>query len=73
MADCLIAYRNFVERVQKENGEEAFMNSDFSDEQVELLKKDLYMADSRIMENNGFWIEQIEMDLEMREDSRNEN
>ncbi|WP_036153804.1 SUKH-4 family immunity protein [Maribacter forsetii] len=72
MTDCLIAYRNFVERVQKENGENAFMNSNFSDELFEKLKSDLNLADSKIMENNGFWAEQIEMDLEMREDSRNE-
>ena len=72
LAESLVAYRNFVERVQKENGEDAFMNSDFTNEQFDILKSDLNAADSKIMENNGFWAEQIEMDLEMREDRHNE-
>ncbi|WP_036150627.1 SUKH-4 family immunity protein [Maribacter forsetii] len=72
LTDCLVAYRKFIERVQKENGEDAFMNSNFSDEQFEPLKLELLLADSKIIKQNGFWLEQIEMELEMRKDFRNE-
>ncbi|MEP0034303.1 MULTISPECIES: SUKH-4 family immunity protein [Flavobacteriaceae] len=68
IAKCLIAYRNFVKRVQRENGEDAFLDSNFTDEQFEKLKLDLKNADSDAMESNGFWPQQLEMDLELRED-----
>jgi SUKH-4 immunity protein len=71
-AKCLIAYRNFVKRVQTENGEDAFLDSDFTDEQFEKLKSDLKNADSEAMESNGFWLQQLEMDLELREDANKE-
>nr|WKN34936.1 SUKH-4 family immunity protein [Tunicatimonas sp. TK19036] len=72
MAGCLVAYRNFVSIIQNENGEDAFMNSDFTDEQFEKLKMDLMIADSKIMEHNCFWTEQLEMNIELREDNRDE-
>ncbi len=72
LAGSLIAYRNFVSLLIAEKGEDAYFDSNFTDKEFEKLKLDLKMADSKIMENNGFWAEQIEMDLEMREDSRKE-
>ena len=72
MAECLISYRNFVSVVQRENGEDAFLNSDFSDKQFAKLKLDLLSADSKIMEENGFWAQQMAMDIELRADSGNE-
>ncbi|MDF4220310.1 hypothetical protein PXC01_01850 [Maribacter sp. M208] len=72
MTDSLIAYRNFIERVQKENGEDAFMNSNFSDEQFETLKNEILLADSKIQKQNGFWFEQLQMELELRKDFQNE-
>lgn len=72
IAECLIAYRNFVSVVLQENGEDAYLNSDFSDEHFTKLKQDLLMADTKIMCEKGFWNEQIEMDFHLREDSLNE-
>ncbi|WP_291967822.1 SUKH-4 family immunity protein [Maribacter sp.] len=72
MTDSLIAYKNFIERVQKENGEDAFMNSNFSDEQFETLKNEILLADSKIQKQNGFWFEQLQMELELRKDFQNE-
>jgi hypothetical protein len=72
LADSLVAYRNFVSLLIAEKGEDAYFDSNFTDKEFEKLKLDLKMADSKIMENNGFWAEQIEMDLEMKEDSRKE-
>jgi hypothetical protein len=72
LADSLVAYRNFVSLLIAEKGEDAYFDLNFTDGEFEKLKSDLKMADSKIIENNGFWAEQIEMDLEMREDSRKE-
>ncbi|MEP2278966.1 hypothetical protein [Maribacter sp.] len=72
MTDSLIAYSKFIERVQNENGEDAYMNSNFSDEQFETLKSELLLADSKIIKQNGFWLEQLEMELEIRKDFQNE-
>ncbi|UKM66600.1 SUKH-4 family immunity protein [Flavobacteriaceae bacterium GSB9] len=69
MAKCLIAYRDFIKRVQAENGEDAFLNSDFTDGQFEVLKLDLKNADSEVIESDGFWFQQLEMELELREDA----
>ncbi|TXG35296.1 SUKH-4 family immunity protein [Seonamhaeicola maritimus] len=66
---CLIAYRDFVKRVQMENGEDAFLNSDFTNGQFEKLTLDLKNADSEVMESDGFWLQQLEMDLELRKDA----
>lgn len=72
LADSLVAYSNFVSLLIAEKGEDSYFDSNFTDKEFEKLKLDLKIADSKIMENNGFWAEQIEMDLEMREDNRNE-
>ena len=72
LADSLVVYTNFVSMLIDKKGEDAYFDSDFTDEEFQKLKSDLIVADSEIMENNGFWAEQIEMDLEMREDSKNE-
>lgn len=72
LADSLVAYRNFVSVLIAEKGEDAYFDLNFTDGEFEKLKLDLKMADSKIIENNGFWAEQIEMDLEMREDRRKE-
>lgn len=71
-AKCLLAYRNFVKSVQLENGEDAFLESNFTDRQFEKLKLDLKDADLESMDNYGFWIQQLEMDLEMKEDANKE-
>lgn len=72
LADSLVAYRNFVSLLIAEKGEDAYFDSNFTDKELEKLKYDLKIADSKIMKKNGFWAEQIEMELEMREDSLNE-
>lgn len=70
MADCLVAYRDFVSTVQKENEEDAFMNFDFTDEQFEKLKQHLKLADNRALTEEGFWKKQLEMELILRQDAR---
>lgn len=73
MAECLIAYRDFIFTIQQENGEDAYLNSDFSDEQFEQLKQKIKAADSRALTEEGFWKVQLEMELELRQEARDEN
>jgi len=45
---CFLTYRNFVNMTIKENGEEAYFESNFSDETHNQLKTNLFLADSQI-------------------------
>lgn len=72
LAKCLLAYRNFVDKIIEENGEDAFFDSDFTDRQFENLRAELYNADPIALGNNGFWSAQLQMDLDLREDNKNE-
>jgi hypothetical protein len=67
LVDCLVIYRDFVLTVQRENGDDAFMNSDFTDIQFETMKNKLLKADNRALVDNGFWKEQLDMDISMRD------
>lgn len=69
LAGCLVAYRDFVLTVQMENGEDAVMNSDFSDNQFQKLQQALSAADDRAVKE-GFWKEQLEIELALRQDAR---
>jgi len=70
LAACLLAYRNFVNMTIIENGEDAYLESNFSDEAHNQLKTNLFLADKLIESNKGFWYDQINMELELRNDSR---
>jgi hypothetical protein len=72
LADCLVIYRQFIQDIQRENGEDAYLEGNFSDKQFELLKNNLLKVDSRALDDNGFWKEQLDMDLAMREDNKKE-
>lgn len=71
LAACLLAYRNFVETVQRENGEDAFINSNFTDAQFEKLKSDITSADINIINTSGFWMDQLQEELSNREHEKN--
>lgn len=66
LADCLIIYRDFISVVKQVNGEDALMNGDFTDNQFETTKRNLLKADDKALADNGFWKEQLDMDLAMR-------
>ncbi|RYF26321.1 MAG: hypothetical protein EOO42_01770 [Flavobacteriales bacterium] len=70
LAECLLCYRNFVARVIRENGGDAVIESNFTDEQIETLKQQLVAADSTSMADGSFWKYQLEMELAMREANR---
>jgi hypothetical protein len=66
MVNCLVVYRDFVLTIQKENGEDAFMNSNFTDLQFETMKSNLLKADNNALVNDGFWKHQLDLDLSLR-------
>lgn len=70
LADCLVIYRQFIQDIQKENGEDAYLNGDFSDIQFESLKSKLLQADSKALIGNGFWKAELDMELAMRDDNK---
>lgn len=72
LADFLKIYRDFNEIILTENGEDAVMDCNFTDEQFEILKQKMMKADPKAIEN-GFWNGELEMLLGNREYYRNEN
>ncbi len=69
LAEFLIIYRDFVQIVQLENGEEAIMNSTFSDKNFDDLKRTMAFCDEQALFPNSFWNEELEMLLINREES----
>lgn len=72
LAKSLLAYRNFIDMILEENGEDAYLDSVFTDEQFEKLKNEILLADTRAMENDSFWFTQLIMDLDLREGAKKE-
>lgn len=70
LAECLVIYRDFVQTILKDNGENAYLNADFTDQQFETLKQKLATADSKAVTEDGFWKSDLEMELAMRQDNR---
>ncbi len=70
LAECLVIYRDFVQTILNNNGEDAYMNADFTDEQFEILKRKLLKADSRVIMEDGFWKSYLEMELAIRQDNK---
>lgn len=70
LAECLVIYRDFIQTILKENGDDAFSNSNFTDQQFETLKQKLTLADTSATSEDGFWKEDLEMLLAMRDDNR---
>lgn len=71
LAGCLVVYRSFEQTVTLEHGENAWIESVFTDEQFETLKQGLIAADSRALVEDGFWKEDLEIELETRNENRN--
>jgi hypothetical protein len=66
--EILLAYRDFVNQIIKENGEEAYVDSNFTDEQFKLLKDKIELIDSKAISEDGFWKEELEMLIANRND-----
>ncbi|WAC41335.1 SUKH-4 family immunity protein [Pedobacter sp. SL55] len=68
LAQTLLVYRIFISKLLAENGENAVIDCDFTDEQYENLKQKIIEIDSKaLIEENGFWKQEMEMLLTNRE------
>ena len=67
LAECLVIQRDFIQTILKENGQDALRDSNFTDEQFEILKQKLAAVDNRAITEDGFWKADLEMELAMRQ------
>ncbi|QHL89154.1 hypothetical protein GU926_17635 [Nibribacter ruber] len=63
----LTLYKRFVEEVIRVNGEDAFLDADFTDSQYDELKKALEAADKNALRANTFWAQELAQLLGNRE------
>jgi len=70
LADTLVAYRDFV-RSLLEHHENAYLNSDFTDDQFKTLEAQILSIDEQALAENSFWKEELNMLQTNREYYRN--
>jgi hypothetical protein len=63
----LTLYKRFVEEVIAENGEDAFLDANFTDRQYEALSKAMEAADKDALSSNTYWSQELESLLGNRE------
>ena len=69
LADFLILYRDFeTEVLQGKDTEDNFQCFNFTDEQFERLKSKMYAIDSKALTERGFWKEELEIMLSIRQE-----
>jgi len=69
LADFLILYRDFeTEVLQCKDQDDNFQCFNFTDEQFERLKNKMYSIDSKAMTERGFWKEELEIMLSIRQE-----
>lgn len=55
MYSCIIAYAEFIKNVQTKYGNSAYINGDYTIDDVETLKNELLKSDSIIALEDNFW------------------
>ncbi|MBD1396085.1 SUKH-4 family immunity protein [Pontibacter sp. JH31] len=68
----LTLYKIFVEEVIRVNGEDAFLDADFTDSQYEELNKAMEAADNKALRTNTFWVQELAQLLGNREYYQNQ-
>lgn len=69
LADFLILYRDFeTEVLQGKDPDDNFQCFNFTDEQFERLKNKMYTIDSKAVTERGFWNEELEIMLSIRQE-----
>ena len=68
LAETFIIYRDFISLIQNENGEDAYLDANFTDEQFATLKQKINLADSKALIEDGFWKDELEMMLANRQE-----
>jgi hypothetical protein len=67
MLQFFLIYEDFLETILLENGEDAVVNSNFTDEQFLDMKNKMLFVDAKAVNERGFWKEELEMELANRE------
>ncbi len=68
LAETLLIYRDFISEILRDNGEDAYLDSNFTDTQFEALKQKINLVDSQALIEDGFWKDELEMLLANRQD-----
>jgi hypothetical protein len=69
LADFLILYRDFeIEVLQDKDSDDNFQCFNFTDKQFDQLKRKMFAIDSRAITDSGFWKEELEIMLSIRQD-----
>jgi hypothetical protein len=71
LSSALIDYNTFIKTILKENGEDAFLDANFSDTQFDTLKNSLIIRDEYAAKR-GFWKMELDILLANRNHYRNE-
>ncbi|WP_439650787.1 hypothetical protein [Mucilaginibacter lacusdianchii] len=56
----LLIYRNFVNDVINNNGEDAMLNGNFTDEQYSAMRQRMLIVDLDAVNERGFWKEELD-------------
>lgn len=74
LADFIIFYRDFEREVLKDKDPgDNFQCFNFTNEQFERLKSSMYSVDSKALTERGFWKEELEIMLSMRQEKYGTN
>ena len=68
LAAMLLIYRDFVAQTQEENGEDAYLDSNFSDAAYENLKQRIVSVEDKVLSEDGFWKTELQNLLVSRKD-----
>ncbi len=69
LTSSLVAYGKFIKAIVKANGEDAYINSNFTDTQLEVLHDFLKSIDERSV-NEGFWQAELGSLITTRDDMK---
>ena len=59
LAECLLLYKNFISKAQRDNGENAYLEADFSMTDIAVLKESFKQINDRIFKESSFWRSEI--------------
>ncbi|UOQ79223.1 SUKH-4 family immunity protein (plasmid) [Hymenobacter sp. 5516J-16] len=73
LAASLVAFARFVEELLATRGEDAYLDADFTDEQLAVLQQQLAEVDAHAIAQDAFWGQQVGTLLANREEYSQEN
>ncbi|MFJ8524111.1 SUKH-4 family immunity protein [Bacillus cereus] len=59
-AECLLVYSKMIDKAIEVNGEDAFIDNDIPESVINWLKEELKRIDAKCMEEECFWVTEIE-------------